>query len=89
MKYPIGPPIKISLQINNCYMHTPFYVPLRTLDQNNGDALAAAFLQLARQSGGKFKLFSTCSQLKIYGVWPLDERKERKSLRHFHFLILQ
>lgn len=66
-----GPPKFIGIQIMNEYMEAPFYVPLRPLSQNNPGVIAAHFTWLARQSGGRLRIFKSPCQAKLYGVWPL------------------
>jgi hypothetical protein len=58
----------------NKNMDFPFFVPLRDPKINNAATLADAFLQLAKQSGGRFKLFKTTNQMKIFAVWPLTSK---------------
>ena len=52
-------------------MDYPWFVPLRSPEQNNADTLTEAFLDLSKQSGGRFKLFKTTNSMKIFAVWPL------------------
>jgi hypothetical protein len=55
-------------------MDYPFFVPLRPRDQNSAESMAEAIMLLAKQSGGKFRIFKTVNQIKLYGLWGMKEK---------------
>lgn len=88
LKINLEKPKFVSVQLLNATMEYPFFVPLRSPQQNNKEALTEAFLQLARQSGGRLKLLTSTNQIKIYGVWQLDNRRKQKRTQFVKSWIL-
>jgi hypothetical protein len=65
-------PLKISLQLHPPTFDKPFTIPLRSPDQNNPAAIAAAIERLNDQSDAQIDLMAGTTLTKVVAVWPLE-----------------
>jgi hypothetical protein len=91
------PPLKISLQLHPPTFDRPFTIPLRSPEQNNPAAIAAAIERLNDESDAQIDLAAGTTQTKVVAVWPLGVDRaaedDRQGLLLFsfgftHFLLL-
>jgi hypothetical protein len=64
-------PFRISLQLHPPTFDRPFTIPLRSPEQNNPAAIAAAIERLNDQSDAQIDLMAGTTQTKVVAVWPL------------------
>nr|CAD2208240.1 unnamed protein product [Meloidogyne enterolobii] len=65
-------PLRVGLQLHPPAFHNPFTVPLRSPDQNNPAALAAAIERLNEMSQAGIDLLAGTTVTKVVAVWPLN-----------------
>ena len=64
------PPLRIGLQLHPPAFDHPFVIPMRSPEQNNPRALAAAIERLNEQSGANIDLLAGTTITKVLAVWP-------------------
>jgi hypothetical protein len=80
-------PLKISLQLHPPTFDRPFTIPLRSPDQNNPAAIAAAIERLNDQSDAQIDLMAGTTLTKVVAVWPLEADRAADIRQGFIIII--